>query len=172
MGKRIPLGIFRGLLKSEQFLDSRPHHVRHHQSSKAACTNVLTLSTSEEHLSFSAGSFTLMHISYVPGSHSWTQMQLCTHHNIVTLYPFPMPCHVMQCHVRARKALGVEALAQGQKGQRSSNAEHQEVSQPFVLFRMVEIRHDARWRQHQHRDAVGDRIARHRIDEGAYSESQ
>lgn len=76
------------------------------------------------------------------------------------LLPAPWILTIIELQTLGEKQLGVEALAQGQKGQRSSNAEHQEVGQPFVLFRMVEIRHDARWRQHQHRDAVDDRIAR------------
>ena len=79
--------------------------------------------------------------------------------------PVPAPwiwiLTIIELQTLGENQLGVEALAQGQEGQRSSNAEHQEVGQPFVLFRMVEIRHDARWRQHQHRDAVDDRIARH-----------
>ena len=88
------------------------------------------------------------------------------------LLPAPWILTIIDLQTLGEKQLGVEALAQGQKGKRSSNAKHQEVGQPFVLFRMVEIRHDARWRQHQHRDAVDDRIARHVIDEGAYSESR
>jgi hypothetical protein len=88
------------------------------------------------------------------------------------LLPAPWILTIIELQTLGEKQLGVEALAQGQKGQRSFNTEHQEMGQPFVLFQMVEIRHDARWQQHQHRDAVDDRITRHLIDEGAYNKSQ